>query len=54
MFFALLDQLGIPTDERSYAALYDDEWFDRLVGSGFTVALPTPLFPRLELPAEEA
>lgn len=51
---ALLDQLGIPTDERSYAALYDDEWFDRLVGSGFTVVLPTPLFPRLELPAEEA
>ena len=51
---ALLDQLGIPTDERSYAAFYDGEWFDRLVGSGFTVAPPTPLFPRLELPSEEA
>ena len=49
---ALLDQLGIPADERGYAALADAEWFNRLVASGFTVAPPTPLFPRLELPAE--
>lgn len=49
---ALLDQLGIPADERSYAALADTAWFDRLVASGFTIAPPTPLFPRLELPAE--
>jgi methionyl-tRNA synthetase len=51
---ALLGQLGIPQDERSYAALADTEWFNRLVASGFTVAPPTPLFPRLELPVEEA
>ena len=51
---ALLDQLGIPDSERTYAALGDAEWFSRLVASGFTVAPPTPLFPRLELPAEEA
>jgi methionyl-tRNA synthetase len=51
---ALLDQLGIPAQERSYAALSDADWFTRLVASGFTVAPPTPLFPRLELPAEEA
>ncbi|MEE4315528.1 MAG: methionine--tRNA ligase [Erythrobacter sp.] len=51
---ALLDQLGIPADERSYAVLDDREWFNRLVTSGYTVAPPTPLFPRLELPAEEA
>jgi len=51
---ALLDQLGIPVDERNYAAIDDGTWFTRLVASGFTVAPPTPLFPRLELPAEEA
>ena len=51
---ALLDQLGVPADERGYAALSDSEWFTRLVASGFTVAPPTPLFPRLELPAEDA
>ncbi len=51
---ALLDQLGIPEGERSYAVLADSEWFGRLVASGFTVAPPTPLFPRLELPAVEA
>jgi methionyl-tRNA synthetase len=50
---ALLGQLGIPEDERTYAALSDVEWFNRLVTSGFTVAPPTPLFPRLELPAAE-
>jgi methionyl-tRNA synthetase len=50
---ALLDHLGIPEGERSYAALSDSEWFNRLVASGFTVAPPTPLFPRLELPAED-
>jgi len=51
---ALLDQLGIPQDECTYAALADSDWFNRLVASGFTVAPPTPLFPRLELPADEA
>jgi methionyl-tRNA synthetase len=50
---ALLDQLGISEGERSYAALADGEWFNRLVAGGFTIAPPTPLFPRLELPAEE-
>ena len=51
---ALLDQLGTPEGERSYAALADTDWYNRLVASGFTVAPPTPLFPRLELPADEA
>ena len=50
---SLLDQLGIPEGERSFAALDDREWFNRLVASGYTVAPPTPLFPRLELPVEE-
>ncbi|MCM0000387.1 MAG: methionine--tRNA ligase [Erythrobacter sp.] len=50
----LLDQLGISTTERAFEALADGSWFYRLASSGFTVAPPTPLFPRLELPAEEA
>jgi methionyl-tRNA synthetase len=50
---ALLDQLGIPEGERSYVALSDSDWFNRLVATGFTVAPPTPLFPRLELPADD-
>lgn len=48
----LLDQLGIPADERGLGALDDKQWFDRLATSGFTIAPPTPLFPRLELPDE--
>ena len=49
---ALLDQLGIPDNERDYARLNDAEWYVRLVDSGFTVGKPTPIFPRLELPEE--
>ncbi|MGY6551892.1 MAG: methionine--tRNA ligase [Erythrobacter sp.] len=49
---ALLDQLGVGENERGYSALADDDWFARLVASGFVVAPPKPLFPRLELPAE--
>lgn len=49
----LLDQMGIPADERGYAALADAGWYDRLAASGFTLAPPTPIFPRLELPAGE-
>jgi methionyl-tRNA synthetase len=50
---ALLDQLGIAASERNYAALANPEWFDRLVAQDFIVAAPTPLFPRLELSADE-
>jgi methionyl-tRNA synthetase len=49
-----LDQLGIPDGERNYTDLADTEWYMRLVESGFTVAKPTPIFPRLELPEEES
>ncbi|WP_299192629.1 methionine--tRNA ligase [uncultured Erythrobacter sp.] len=51
---ALLDQLGIGEGARGYASLADSDWFERLVASGFTVDKPTPLFPRLELPEEDA
>jgi methionyl-tRNA synthetase len=48
----LLDQMGIAADERDFAALADAEWFARLAASGYTVAQPVGVFPRLELPAE--
>ena len=49
----LLDQLGIPKDERNFKALDDMVWYDRLRATGFRLAPPTAIFPRLELPAEE-
>lgn len=48
----LLDQMGIPKEERSYAALEDGSAYERLAGSGFRLASPTPIFPRLEAPGE--
>ncbi|PLK25865.1 methionine--tRNA ligase [Novosphingobium sp. TH158] len=50
----LLDQMGVPADERNYAAYDDAEWYGRLVSSGFTLSQPVGVFPRLELPAEDA
>ncbi len=49
----LLDQMGIPEDERSYASFSDADWYLRLIQSDFILQPPTPIFPRLELPAEE-
>ena len=49
----LLDSMGIPERERDHNALLDVEWYLRLVGSGFQLSQPTPLFPRLELPEDE-
>jgi methionyl-tRNA synthetase len=48
----LLDQMGVPQQERAYAALEDQGSYERLTRSGFSLALPTPIFPRLEAPAE--
>ncbi|PSJ37223.1 methionine--tRNA ligase [Allosphingosinicella deserti] len=48
----LLDQMGIPPGERDLAALADPGRYSRLTASGFTLQAPTPLFPRLEAPAE--
>jgi methionyl-tRNA synthetase len=50
----LLDQMGVPADERDFAALVDPDWFARLAASDFRLAQPVGVFPRLELPAEEA
>ena len=51
---ALLDQMGIPIEQRNYAALLDSTWYERLTTSGFRLKPPTPIFPRLELPTEAA
>jgi methionyl-tRNA synthetase len=48
----LLDQIGTGDGERGYAALRDDGRYARLAASGFTLAPPSPIMPRLELPAE--
>ena len=50
----LLDQLGIASDARDFAALNDPSWFVNLVASGFNVNQPVGAFPRLELPPEDA
>jgi methionyl-tRNA synthetase len=49
---AVLDQLGVLADERDHNAIDDDDWYARRAASGVPVAAPTPIFPRLELPAE--
>ena len=51
---AVLDQLGISTDRRSYGDLSDQSWFGELVTADHAIDKPTPIFPRLELPTEEA
>jgi methionyl-tRNA synthetase len=48
----LLDQMGVPASERDYAALEDGDSYERLAASGFTLELPRPIFPRLDLPVE--
>ena len=50
----LLDQMGIPADERSFSALQDDTWYDRLRTSGFRLVQPVGIFPRLELSVESS
>jgi methionyl-tRNA synthetase len=50
----LLDQMGIPADERTFAASLDQEAYARLAGSGFKLEPPKPIFPRLEMPGEGA
>ena len=48
----LLDQMGVPQGERSFAALGDTARYARLAASGFVLEPPSPIFPRLELPPE--
>lgn len=50
----LLDQMGVPAEERDFAALDDATWYDRLAASQFRLNQPVGVFPRLELAAEDA
>jgi methionyl-tRNA synthetase len=48
----LLDQMGIPADERSLKAIEDVDSYSRLAASGFRLAAPSPIFPKLEQQAD--
>ena len=48
----LLDQMGIPDKVRNFAEV-GSHWYSPLAESGYRIAQPQGLFPRLELPAEE-
>lgn len=50
----LLDMMGVADAARDQAAIRARDWCRDLVRSGFTLAPPTPIFPRLELPLETA
>ena len=50
----LLDQMGIAADQRDYAALANDEWYAALAQSGFVLEKPEGVFPRLDMPEQEA
>jgi methionyl-tRNA synthetase len=45
----VLDQIG--ATERDHAAVDDDGWYARQAASGFVIAPPSPVFPRLDMPA---
>ena len=47
----LLDAMGIPAANRTYQGI-GAPWYSPLAESELRLAAPTPLFPRLELPAE--
>jgi methionyl-tRNA synthetase len=49
----LLDTLGIPEDLRNLAGIRS-HWYPPLAESDYQIIAPVPLFPRLELPADEA
>ena len=48
----LLDAMGIPPENRTLEAI-GNHWFSPLAESGFVLAKPEGLFPRLELPETE-
>lgn len=50
---ALLDQMGVSGEGRTYAAIGSD-WYAGLREGGFTLSPPKPLFPRLELTEADA
>lgn len=51
---AVLDQLGIPREERGYGALQDANWYLARATIGERIAAPVAAFPRLDLPVDAA
>jgi methionyl-tRNA synthetase len=49
----LLDTMGVGAALRTFAKI-GSHWYAPLAESGFRIAQPSPLFPRLELPLDEA
>jgi methionyl-tRNA synthetase len=50
----LLDQMGVPKNERDKKALLDVEWLWRAIHErNFVLAAPVGIFPRLEIPSAE-
>ncbi|MDE2405537.1 MAG: methionine--tRNA ligase [Sphingomonadales bacterium] len=49
---ALLDMMGVPQANRTYGTVGAD-WYAALAAGDARLGAPTPLFPRLELPADE-
>ena len=49
----LLDQMGISTEQRDFAALADGAWYEALRASGFRLSQPVGVFPRLDMPEGE-
>ncbi len=49
----LLDQMGIPDEVRAAAGI-GSQWYSALAESGFKLAQPVGIFPRLEMPIEPA
>jgi methionyl-tRNA synthetase len=48
----LLDQMGIPAEDRTFAALAHRESYEALAKSGFKLEPPKPIFPRLDASLE--
>lgn len=48
----VLDQLGIPDDQRAIVDLARADWYLARVATGEKLAAPTPAFPRIELEIE--
>jgi methionyl-tRNA synthetase len=46
----LLDQMGVPADERDFTVLADRGRYARLAASGTALEAPSPIFPRIEAP----
>jgi methionyl-tRNA synthetase len=49
---ALLDHMGVPDDVRTLKAM-GSHWYSALAENNYQVGVPKPLFPRIDLPAEE-